>query len=268
MNLRDFVPPVLLRLRNLRKRRTYKSFDDALRASGKGYGDERLAEVVFEKTRRYRDLLQQRPRAVDLPSLRSLIAVQLSLSQSRLNVIDFGGACGAHYFLVKSLLGDRADLNWHIVETPAMVERGRTFAADNLWFHTSLSAAKNVLPRVDLLYSSGALHYLSDPLGTLQQMINLGAANIFFTRLGLSSSAEEVIVVQETRLGDNGPGALPEGFVDTAVSYPATFVPRKKFEEILAPGYTIEMIVDEGTHSLRSHRHSLGTFGYFATRKS
>jgi putative methyltransferase (TIGR04325 family) len=256
MNLRDFVPPVLLRLRNLRKPRTYNSFEDALNSCGKGYEDDRLANVVCEKTKIYRDMLQKVPRVVDFGALRPLLGMELSKAHARLKVIDFGGGCGAHYFLVHALIGDTLDLHWHVVETPAMVRRGRELGGKSLFFHTDINSAKKELGDIDLLYSSGALHYLPDPLGTLHEMIGIGASNIFLTRLNLSQTDNGRIVVQETRLRENGPGELPAQFSDTTVRYPATLVPRRVFESILGERYAVELVVDEGE-----------TVGYFARRK-
>ncbi len=267
MNLRDFAPPVLFRLRRLRSAKTFASFEDAARVSGKGYNDDRLAFVVCGKTKRFRETLQRTPRTVDFQSLRAVLGVGLAATQSNLNVIDFGGGCGAHYFLVKSLLGARINLRWCVVETASMVSRGREMEDGSLSFHTDLQSAREALARIDLIYSSGALQYLPRPLDTLSQMIAIAPANIFLTRLGLSSSGDDLIVVQETRLRDNGPGALPPDIQDTAIKYPATFVAKQRFEKVLATDYDIELVMDEGVHPCGLRSNPVGSFGYFAKRK-
>ena len=40
---------------------------------------------------------------------------------NKLKVLDFGGAAGAHYFIVKSLL-DKEISNWRVVETSKMTQ--------------------------------------------------------------------------------------------------------------------------------------------------
>ena len=82
--------------------------------------------VVYEKTKRYRDLLMsQRPLVPDITALRTFVGLSLAISKKELNVVDFGGACGAHYFLAKALIGNRINLRWHVVETPTMANIAR-----------------------------------------------------------------------------------------------------------------------------------------------
>lgn len=127
MRLKDFMPPIAVRLakRLSQSRELYKSYEDALTLRKNGYQENDLVDVVYEKTRLYRDLLLvQHPFVSEITSLRTLVGLSLAIRGNKLNVIDFGGACGAHYFLSKSVFGERIRLRWHVVETPKMVSRG------------------------------------------------------------------------------------------------------------------------------------------------
>ncbi len=71
--------------------------------------------MVVAKTQRYRAQLRDaaRPATVDITSAYSLFALLLSAEiKTEINVIDFGGAAGAHYFLARSLLPNTTKHNW------------------------------------------------------------------------------------------------------------------------------------------------------------
>jgi putative methyltransferase (TIGR04325 family) len=108
--------------------------------------------------------MSQRPLISDIPSLRSFVALSLAISRKELNVIDFGGACGIHYFFVKVLFGNRVSLRWHVVETPRMGSAAVDMEDGQLKFFDDLEKAKSELGRVDLLFSSGALQCVSQPI--------------------------------------------------------------------------------------------------------
>jgi putative methyltransferase (TIGR04325 family) len=100
-----------------------------------GYEEEDLIEVVYEKTRRYRDyLLTQRPLVSEIDSLRTLIGLGMATRYKELNVIVFGGACGAHYFFSRIAFGDSINLRWHVVETPKIASKATTLADERLIF--------------------------------------------------------------------------------------------------------------------------------------
>jgi putative methyltransferase (TIGR04325 family) len=126
MNLRDFVPPLLIgwfRRRQHGSPDLFPSYERALAVCQGGWGDPAVARVVYAKTTIYRDLLKsQRPLVCEPASLRTCLAlslVQAGTAES-FHVIDFGGACGAHYFLAQAWLGHRVELRWHVVENPTM----------------------------------------------------------------------------------------------------------------------------------------------------
>src|SRR5689334_22774276 len=86
-----------------------------------GYENSELVDVVFRKTLAYN------PPKEDWPDL-----VGAS------TVLDFGGACGAHY---KEAQHYTPDVRWAVVETPAMVRKASDIATDRLRFFTSIIEA-------------------------------------------------------------------------------------------------------------------------------
>ena len=112
MKGRDLVPPILMsslgRLKSRSGRKRYESYQSALAdCSPNGYENHDVVDVVVRKTQRYRVKLSDAvsPATVDATSAYSLFALLLSAeAKTQINVIDFGGAAGAHYFLARSLL--------------------------------------------------------------------------------------------------------------------------------------------------------------------
>lgn len=83
-------------------------------------------------------------------------------------VLDVGGSVGIKYFAFSSLLPFPVDLQWMVLDVPAVVERGRQFASErqaerNLSLTTDLSEGEGV----DVLLASGVLQYLPQTLAQL-----------------------------------------------------------------------------------------------------
>jgi len=214
MHLKEFVPPIVVRglkaifvkKETKEGERIFNSYESAIAECKSGYEEDSLVTVVYEKTKRYRDALSQKPLRVDMSSLRTFVGLSLPNSGKNLNVLDFGGACGAHYFLAKSLFVDRVRLRWHVVETPKMVNIARNLETDELKFYDNLEKATNELGKIDIVFTSGALQYVPKPYEMLVKLTECGASSLFITRVGLSTLTNEFIVVQTSNLSSNGPG--------------------------------------------------------------
>ena len=110
MQWQELVPPILISLlkkmqANLTAERLYSSYAEALAACHGGYEDPRLIRTVYEKTRIYRDrLASNKPLVFDPSTLRTLAGLAeldliVTATDREWHILDFGGACGAHYFL-------------------------------------------------------------------------------------------------------------------------------------------------------------------------
>jgi len=267
MQLKDLAPPIIVNLasRSKRSRKQYDSYENALAVCKGGYEEDDLASVVYEKTRLYRDsLLEQHPLVAEINCLSTLVGLSLAGRGNELNVLDFGGACGAHYFLSKIVFGERLNLRWHVVETPKMVSKAIELQDGQLEFFDDLQKARRGLNRIDLVFSSGALQYVPRPYNCLEQLIECRADKIFATRVGLSTLPQELVVVQTSHLSANGPGPMPQGMRDGVVKYPVTFARKDKFEEILSKNYSIRILFHEDKAAYQAANHSIDMYGYFA----
>jgi putative methyltransferase (TIGR04325 family) len=273
MAFKEFVPPILRSL--VRKTQPnppgaqwYASYAAAKAACQGGYEDAQLIRTVYEKTRLYRDrLASQAPRVCDLSALRLLGGLSLAVTKRDVTVLDFGGACGAHYFLASAVLGDRVRFRWHVIETASMAAVAQGLADDHVEFFASVPQATAGLETIDVVFSSGALQYVPDPYATLTALTQCGAAALFLTRVGLTRQQAEVITIQTSSLRTNGPGALPEGMPDGPVTYPLVFPSQEKVEEIIQRNYSLDIRFEEEQHAYSVGNMGIDMYGYFATRR-
>jgi putative methyltransferase (TIGR04325 family) len=252
MIIRDFIPPIFQSMLNKKSLphnpvspAVYRTYSNALAACRNlGYEEKDLIDIVFEKTMRFREQLNdQAPISLSDAMLQSICSLFLSIQNQgggEIRVIDFGGACGAHYFLIKLLL-NTTKIKWYVVETPAMVQKARTLETDELYFYDSISKVKKDIGKVDLFHSSGALQYVPDPAGTMREALEVGATYIFLNRLALLPGMQNIITVQESLLSTNGPGAMPAGMKDSICRYPITYVGKEWLENKLQEKYRISM---------------------------
>lgn len=241
----------------LRRHRPYNypSFEAAVAASGgHGYEQGELLSVIEAKTRAYREALADGPPSVSATDAELALGLLLGGATKSLRVIDFGGACGAHYSIARALLPGVA-LRWCVVETPAMATRARGLEDGALSFHDALADAVTQLGRPDVVLSAGTLQYLPDPYSSLAALVAIGAGALVLTRLALTDGPVELYSVQESAFSANGPGPLPPGMRDGSARYPVVTARRQRIEQIIASRYQIRARFSEGG----------GFVGYLAT---
>jgi len=283
MELKDFVPPILVRAaRKLRPRTVatpmvphlsetvYASYAEAAAACSEfGYEQNDLVDVICRKTAIYRDKCASEP-APMVTGVEMAALVGLGLARpatGEVSVLDFGGACGAHYFRVKSIVGDSLRLNWRVVETPTMAQRAQELANSELSFFSSLTAAIEGVDGIDLLFSSSALQCVPDPYRTLQDLLECNAEYLALVRVGLTDSDRDYITIHETSLAENGPGPLPPGMKDGPSRYPFTYPARARIEGMLSKDYRIMLRSPEASGVLLAHSDRILGLSYVAHRR-
>jgi putative methyltransferase (TIGR04325 family) len=277
MRYKDFIPPIFMKaakaVRMARHRpfpkQTFLSYQEAAsQCQGFGYEMADLVEIVFRKTTIYRDNCDlQDNKSVTAAEMMALFALGLAYGdRDQINVIDFGGACGAHFFRLKSLLNNSVPLRWHVVETQAMVSRAKELSNTELQFFDSLSAAAASFDHVDVVFSSGTLQYVSDPSKMLMELIACNGKYLALARLALAHGNYPIVSIQESRLSDNGPGPLPPGFKDGLSRYPVTFAAEKQVESLLTERYRVLLRLPD--HSIAAEDNRVSGLGYVAQLKA
>lgn len=156
-----------------------------------------------------------------------------------INVLDFGGACGAHYFQLRNIIDKNLKINWVVVETPGMVAQAKKLETNELTFCSDFDDAIKKLGTVDLLHTSGTLQCVDEPLIYLEKILNCNAKWVLFNRLGLNQIDRDAITIHTSKLSWNGIGDLPEGYTDKIVKYPFTFMSEKVFLEKVQNKYSL-----------------------------
>lgn len=279
MQINDFIPPVILKTwHKLEKQerisplqRVYPTYEDGLAAcGGHGYELDDLVNVVYLKTKALSKKLGTEPNlSLTEAMTQSLTAVLLTAifqENEAIKVIDFGGACGSQYFIVKKILGDKIRLHWSVVETKKMVQKARALQTDELRFFESISDVKNEFGDIDLFHSSGAIQYVPDPEITISRIINSGAHFLFLNRLALlTGNGKYVVSTQESMLSANGTGPIPSGIQDRSCRYPIIYIGKEWLESQFGQKYRIAFNFGEPVIGVIDGQ-SVISAGYFASR--
>lgn len=254
MSVKDFLPPVLTDLiRRNQKVIKYKNYQEALsHCTADAYENEELCNIIADKTRVHIGQLEKRPFKLNATTVYLSFAINYYSNYSgkkNITIVDFGGACGAHYFEVRNSLPDTIRVKWMVVETEQMVTSAisRGLAKDELSFLSSLDDVKET---VDFVHSSSTLQYVPAPFEFLQKLLHLNAPMVLFNRMMFNAGQEDIITVQRSFLSANGPGKLPPGYTDKAIRYPHTAISYNKIRKAMdMGGYDCLSEFDEPTGS-------------------
>ncbi|MCX6982863.1 MAG: methyltransferase, TIGR04325 family [Verrucomicrobia bacterium] len=185
-----------------------------------------------------------------------------------MTVLDFGGACGAHYFRMRTLFPSHLRLRWHVVETPAMSRKAAPLHNQELAFFESIAEAQKSLGRIDIVLSSGTLQCVPDPHRSLMELLACRASYLVLPRLGLSETESDIITIHDARLSDNDPGPLPAGIADGMTRYPFTFPARSAIEAAVMKDYEIILKAHDSTEVFPVNHEPLVGFGYIGRKQA
>lgn len=200
--------------------------------------------------------------SVDSASLTACAIFQklyFSLNRRPMKVIDFGGAFGNLLYYFDLMLGEKAQVDWRVVETPNMVKHSAELESERLSFYDSIDKAAKGMGQTDLLYTSGALQYTGDPTGMLHRLTELRAEYMFFNRSAFSLEDKEIVSIQKSRLKDNGPQIpMPEfaEIEEVTIEYPICYMTKKDFDKQIQNKYELVLSISEisGVHSINRRK--------------
>jgi putative methyltransferase (TIGR04325 family) len=250
MTIKDFIPPILIRLVKrcigLERTKEYKNYSQAMRVyNSNSYDDFEFCSMIADKTTACMVKVKEKPYILNQTNSFLLAAINQYInfySKKSLTVLDFGGACGAHFFEISRFFPQNFQLNWYIVETDQMVR-----SANNKGLHNDrlnfVSSINDIKIKIDLVYSSAALQCVSEPYELLNKLIDVNSPWILFNRMMFNESDRDIVTILRSYLSSNGPGQLPKVYKDKIVSYPHTTMSFKKFNQtMINNGYELEWI--------------------------
>jgi putative methyltransferase (TIGR04325 family) len=283
MNIRDLLPPIMYKAKayfvhKLQKapRITFPTYSEAIAVCGPNIFDQKqYVNLIIQKTKSFRDdVLSQSPLMLDVSKGLTIIGVMLALSRNpdkEIKVIDFGGACGEHYFLVKSFLGyfyqRNYKLRWHVVETRATVDKSKELENDELKFFDNLDLAKeNFTNKIDLVHSSGTIQCVPEPFKVLGELLDCNSQFLILSRLGLSAGERDVIALREASFDKAGPRSSLNNLPNTRYKVPLTFVRKHDFDKRLNSKYTVRVKFDDLSGIFPVEGESIIGISYLAER--
>jgi putative methyltransferase (TIGR04325 family) len=249
------------------REKEFDSFNQALQDSGVGYNSELIAEVVFKKTLNFVNLVNRDNLlpASPLGRIAFPISQLMLMRKQRFNIIDFGGACGYHYFIARKLLPFDIKFNYVVIETEQMVKRAVELENEELRFATNFKETAREMGEIDLFFSSSTLQYLEQPFELLRSVMSYNPFSCFITRVPMGESDNRYFL-QESRLSANGPGQLPDEFTDRTITYPLTIVSRKQIRSILGAKYPVCLEVEEKEETIRLGSLSFPMRGFYSAQ--
>ncbi len=251
---------VILRIKNkLLRKRTYAAYNDALMdCQGMDYENEDLVKTVYSKTKFYKEALSSN---ADIDNkITEAMNILISVIQgigTDIWVLDFGGACGGHYFTLRNRLDPKYRLNWRIVETKNMCKHAKRLENSELRFLDDLEIAKSQMPRIDVLHVSGVLQSVDEPYRLLNSLLQISSKYILFSRMCFTKGSQDIITIQRTMLSWHGNGKLPLGLEDKELACPFTVMRKSEFDCLVQQGYKYQKVFADNSGMIQINSERL-----------
>lgn len=241
---RSFIKKIIHRINKKRKKRQLKkekygwfttnlNWSEAKLATS-GYDDKKIlekcktallkvktGEAVFE-----RDSVLFNKIDYSWPVLAGLL-LAAAHNGGKLDIIDFGGSLGSHFFQNRKFLNLLSEVHWNIVEQANFVEcSNEHFQELRLKSYSDIeSCLKENQPNILLL--SSVVQYLEKPYQLLDEAISRKFQFIIFDLTGFHNGDIDLLTIQKV---------WPEVY---QASYPCWFFSKTKFFEKFAEKYEL-----------------------------
>lgn len=248
----------------------YFSYQNAI-DSCDSYVDEDLIKVVAAKGKAFKenfkinkDILTYDFNNFQIKRLVNLISM-LNIKDKNINILDFGGGSGHHYYLVQNLINSKFDLNWIVFETKELTKECKDLGleSNNLKFVSSFDDIRNL--EFDVIYSNYAISYTDDPYTYLTNLLNLNFKKFYMTNTSIGEFDEDYIIgIQESDLKTNGIGRdIPQylNISNKKIRYPFTIMNRLNFEKIINQNSDIIYTIKEQDSAYKTAKGNFDLYG-------
>lgn len=234
------------------------------------YANEALTKMVVEKNEIFNTSLNKN-KTVDLSSIRSILGVcvaGINNNKNELNVLDFGGGGGYHYFISKLVIGQNLKINWAVVETESMARAAKRLSNSELKFFSSINDASFEKGKIDIFFASSSLQYCSNQKEIIENILKVEPDSIFITRTPFSESEPVHGKKQFSKFSSNGPGPLPKGYKDSFITYPIYIMNVNEFIEKFREKYDLKFQIREEAGAFTVGNNSYDNYGFYFTLKN
>jgi len=221
------------------------------------YENIEVIETVLKKTKRY----------IENPQIEQTLLADVITQTGRktVAVLDFGGACGIHFFMCRNAINRGVKLKWKVIETPETVKRAAELGNAELSFIDSIPETSG---RIDVVHCSGSLQCTEKPIETLAKLTRLNPVYIVLSRLGLNRGENAVTTQHRSFVDWHGRGRLSENN-GNEVFYPLTFAPENQFLDLIADsGYEIVRRIEDESGVISVRRTAIVGYGLVCKRIS
>lgn len=205
MNIKEFIPPILLRLYAGFRiyKGPYTSWNEAIKKIGKENFQPNMLKKVSNATKKVingeieyeRDSVELHDIVYSWPQLSALLLAAI-LNKNSLRVLDFGGSLGTTYYQNRLFLEKIPSVQWGIVEQADFVEYGQKNLKQGKpkFYQTVTDCVSDIKPNVVIFGS--VLQYLPDPYKTIHEVIIAANPNIIIIDRTPMTDKDEKVYIQ------------------------------------------------------------------------
>jgi len=165
---------------------------------------------------------------------------------SRINILDFGGACGLNFFIARYLLPNFS-LKSIVVETSQMAKynNDRNRHSD-LSFISNINEISNLSFKPDILICNSSLQYSQNPCETLRELLTFSPSVCYISRTPLTDLNYSQKLIQKSKLKNNGPTSNKTNVFSKKIYYPLNIEPFIKIQQLLDSHFQTIRIYKDG----------------------
>lgn len=208
--LKELLPPIVVKVLTASKNEgwfgNYPNWQIAKEQAG-GYDSDIILDKVRESTLKVKngEAVYERDSVIfdeieySWPLLAGIMWIAAQ-NDSKLDIIDFGGALGSSYYQNRKFLNELEHFSWNIVEQDHFVECGReSFENDQLHFFNTIDKCIESVGTVNVMLLSSVIQYLESPYRFIEEMIKYRIPFIVLDRTSLNIESKDVLTIQRVR---------------------------------------------------------------------
>jgi putative methyltransferase (TIGR04325 family) len=171
----------------------YQTFDQAIEAAPKnkfiGYDNEALAQEYKDEVK-----VPVKVLTYDYPILFWLKSI-FSQDSSILNIFDFGGNIGIHFYSYLNYLDYPSNLVWRVCEVPAISRAGKELAERRACCNLEFVCCFEEASGADIFLASGSIQYVKSLAESLKNL-SKQPSHILLNRLPLHNNEDQFVTLQ------------------------------------------------------------------------